>query len=389
MYILGINAYHGDASATLIKDGEIVLAIEEERLNRSKHWAGFPLRSIKTCLDEGGISIEEVDHIGISTDPSANLRHKVLYSLSRFTKIHKMLRDRISKVGKTRDIKGILTDGLNVNRDDIGAQIHNVEHHLAHMASAFFVSPFEEAAIITLDGMGDFVSTKWGTGKGIEISTMGQVQYPHSLGYLYTALTQFLGFPYYGDEGKVMGLAPYGNPDPWMEIFEDMVRIPGKHIGFELNLEYFNHHEKGIDMQWEDGQPTVGTLYSHKMVEKLGEPREPGSEYTERVQNIAAALQKRFEQVALAMVDRLAHQTGKNKLCIAGGVALNSVMNGKILPNTSFEDVYIHPNAGDGGTSLGAAYYIWNVLEQQERPASLPHAYLGLEFSDEEIGKVV
>lgn len=384
MYILGLNAWHGDASATLLKDGEVVLAIEEERLNRLKHCAGFPTLAIEACLQKASITIADVDHIAISTDPSANLKNKVIYSLSRITKIHKMLRERLAKVGKTKDLKSVLADELQVDKETIRAEIHNVEHHLAHMASSFFVSPFDDAAILTIDGMGDFVSSKWGTGTGNSLETLGQVEYPHSLGYLYTAITQYLGFPYYGDEGKVMGLAPYGNA-VYMDKFRDIISVDDTGIGFRLNLDYFIHHEQGIEMQWEDGQPRVGKLYSDSLEELLGPARQPNEPYSDHYKNVAASLQSVFEEVSLEMLRRLADQTDQKKLCLAGGVALNSVMNGKIRLETPFDEVYIHPNAGDGGTSLGAAYYLWNEQMNNPKPEPLEHAYLGAAFTDERI----
>jgi carbamoyltransferase len=383
MYILGINAYHGDASATLLKDGAVVLAIEEERLNRKKHCAGFPTLAIKACLEAGKIEIQDVNHFAISVNPSANLQKKIMYSISRFTKIRKMLKDRLTKVAKTRDLRSDLAYHLEVPKDQVRGEVHNVEHHIAHLTSAFYSSPFDEAAILTLDGMGDFVSAKWGLGKGSEMDVLGQVEYPHSIGYLYTAVTQFLGFPYYGDEGKIMGLAPYGNP-VYMDEFRKLITTPKKKIGYELNLDYFNHHEKGIDMQWDDGQPSIGLMYSEKMKELLGEPRESGSEYDQKYKDIAASLQLRTEEVCLDMISKLAEKTGSEILCLAGGVALNSVMNGKIRLQTSFKEVYIHPNAGDGGTSLGAAQYV-AVQKEQISPEEVPHAYLGVEFSNEEI----
>jgi len=388
MYILGLNAYHGDASATLIKNGEIVLAIEEERLNRLKHSAGFPTLAIKACLKEAGISISNIDHIAISTDPSANLKKKVLYGLSRITKIHKMLRERLAKVGKTRDLKTILAEELEIETEAITAKIHNVEHHLAHIASCFYVSPYDDAAFLTIDGMGDFVSSKWGRGSGNNLEVMGQVEYPHSLGYLYTAITQYLGFPYYGDEGKVMGLAPYGEPR-YLEDFGDILRSKKGEIGFELNLDYFRHHEEGIQMQWEDGQPKVGQMYSDCLTKKLGSARSPDEPYNQHHKDVAASLQRHLELVTLDMMQKLAEETGSKRLCLAGGVALNSVLNGKIRQKTPFEEIYIHPNAGDGGTSLGAAYYLWNAEFEKQKPKPVEHAYLGLRFNDDEITKAL
>ena len=384
MYILGINAYHGDASAALLKDGEVLLAIEEERLNRKKHCAGFPVLAIQACLKQEGLTISDIDHIAISTDPSANLKEKVLYSLTRITKIHKMLRDRLSKVTKTRDLRSDLAFHLGIEKTQIKAEIHNVEHHLAHMASAYFSSPFKESIVLSLDGMGDFVSAKWGLGKNGKFSDDDQVEYPHSIGYLYTATTQFLGFPYYGDEGKVMGLAPYGEPK-FLEEFRKIITTDSKTIGYKLNLDYFLHHSQGIEMQWDDGQPTIGRMYSDKFIEVFGPAGEYGSEYTQHYIDIAASMQRRVEEVCLEMIQKLSDKYKSKTICLAGGVVLNSVMNGKIRLETSVRNIYIHPNAGDGGTSLGSAQYVYHQLLNQPVKQSIEHAYLGLEYSDSQI----
>lgn len=384
MFVLGINAYHGDASATLLKNGIPVLAIEEERLNRKKHCAGFPTLSIKACLKEAGISISDVDHIAISTDPSANLKEKVLYSLTRISKIHKMLRDRLSKVSKTRDLRSDLAANLGVDKSEIKAQIHHVEHHLAHMASAYFSSPFKDSIVLTLDGMGDFVSSKWGFGTNNSFSADGQIEYPHSIGYLYTATTQFLGFPFYGDEGKIMGLAPYGDPI-FLDEFRKIITTDSKTIGYKLNLDYFLHHSQGIEMQWDDGQPTIGRMFSDKFVETFGPARELGTEYTQHHIDIAASMQRRTEEVCLDMIQKLSKKYESKTICLAGGVALNSVMNGKIRLETDIEDVYIHPNAGDGGTSLGAAQYVYHQKLNHKPTQTIEHAYLGLEYTNDAI----
>lgn len=383
-YILGINAFHGDASATLLKNGEILLAVEEERLNRQKHCAGFPILAIQACLDAAGISIAQVNHIAISTDPSANLRQKVIYGLSRITKIGKMLKDRLGKVGKTSDIKTLLASHLNLDPGQITARTHHVEHHLAHLSTAYFSAPFDQGIALTLDGMGDFVSAKWARIKDGKLHPFGQVEYPHSIGYLYTATTQYLGFPYYGDEGKVMGLAPYGQPI-YLDQFRKIITLNEKTPGYKLNLDYFTHHEKGIEMQWEDGQPSVGRMYSDKFIDVLGPARQPGSDYDERVQNIAASMQRRVEEIGLQTIARLAESEKTDTLFLAGGVALNSVMNGKIRLETPIKNVYIHPNAGDGGTSLGAAQYVWHQKLGQPKGRPIEHAYLGHNFSNSEI----
>jgi carbamoyltransferase len=226
MIILGINAYHGDASAALVVDGELVAAVEEERFNRVKHCAGFPAQSIAYCLRAAGVGLERVDHIGISRDPSAHLHKKILHGAARLARgavsrgaggvsggkrargIFTLIGDRLANAVKVRDLRDDLARALGVGKAAIGAKLHNIEHHKAHLASAFFVSPFERAALLSLDGFGDFISTMWGVGAGSRFEVFDQVEYPHSTGIAYTGTTQFIGFPHYGDEGKVMGLAP-------------------------------------------------------------------------------------------------------------------------------------------------------------------------------------
>jgi len=355
MYILGINAYHGGASACLIKDGELIAAAEEERFKRLKYWAGFPVEAIRYCLAEAGITAYDLDHVGISRDPSAHLHKKILYALSRrpsFSKIH----DRLANAARVRNPKKALVEALNLDPSALKAEFHNVEHHRAHMASAFFVSPFQEAAILSVDGMGDFVSTMWGVGRGNRFEVLGAINYPHSLGWLYTAVSQWLGFPKYGDEGKVMGLAPYGRP-VYMEQFRKVVCVQ-RDGTFKLDVDYFALDAEGATMTWDGGEPVLGTLYSPKLVDVFGPPRVPRTEITKHHQNVAASLQAMLEEAEFALVRKLQRETGQKALCMAGGVALNSAFNGKVLPQTDYEDIYIQPAAGDAGTALGVAYYI-------------------------------
>jgi carbamoyltransferase len=424
MYILGINAYHGDAAAALIKDGRIVAAVEEERFNRIKHSAGFPVKSIEYCLSAAGIGIDEVDHVGISRDPSAHLHKKVLVAAQRAAKgivraratapsnpqqriiteedaekvsaiavepngnghsagILQQVADRLRNAARVRDLKEELARALGIPKTKLRARVHNIEHHRAHLASSFFVSPFDRAALLSLDGFGDFISTMWAVGEGNSIKVLGQVEYPHSLGIVYTATTQFLGFPHYGDEGKVMGLAPYGRPR-FIEAFRDIVRTE-KDGQFRLNLDYFRHAAEGVDMTWNEGSPVIGKIYSDEYARAFGAPRRPLDELTDRDRDLAASLQVRLEEVAFHILNHLYRETGVSELGLAGGVAYNSVMNGKILLNTPFRRVFIQPAAGDSGTALGVCYQIWNQLLRQSRSEIMEGSYTGPEFTDEEI----
>ncbi len=386
MHILGINAYHGGASACLIHDGDLIAAAEEERFRRIKYWAGFPSEAIRYCLAEGGISAYELDHVGISRDPSANLHKKVLFALSKRPSFH-LIRDRLANAAKVRDPKQALVEALQLDASALKAKFHHVEHHRAHMASAFFVSPFDEAAILSVDGMGDFVSTMWGVGRGNRIEVYDSITFPHSLGIFYTAVTQWLGFPKYGDEGKVMGLAPYGQPR-YLDQMRKLVRLQ-RDGTFELDLDYFVHHAEGVTMNWDDGAPTLGTIYSQKLVDLFGPPYAPRRSVTEQQQDVAASLQAMLEEAEFALVEMLQRKTGQKTLCMAGGVALNSAFNGKILPQTPFEDIYIQAAAGDAGTALGAAYYVYHQVLGQPRCYVMQHAYTGNGYSNAEIAQAL
>ncbi len=402
MNILGINAFHGDASAALVVDGQLVAAVEEERFNRIKHCAGFPAESIRYCLKAAGIRLDDIDHIGISRDPSAHLHKKILYTATRMAKravrsmpngrgnvsssggVFQSISDRLSNAVKVRDLRSELGKALNIRKENISAKLHNVEHHKAHLASAFFVSPFGRAALLSLDGCGDFISTLWGVGEGTQFEIFDQVEYPHSTGIAYTATTQFIGFPHYGDEGKVMGLAPYGKPR-YIDAFRDMIRTQDGRTGFTLNLDYFLHHSDGVEMSWNEGSPCIGQIFSEKFTEMFGPARLRGEALTARDEDIAASLQLRLEEVAFHILNRLHTRTGLTDLCLAGGVALNSVMNGKILLQTPFRRIFIQPAAGDNGTALGVCYYIYNQILKQPRSFMMEGAYTGPDFNDSEI----
>ncbi|MCS6915523.1 MAG: carbamoyltransferase C-terminal domain-containing protein [Myxococcales bacterium] len=391
MVILGLNAYHGDASAALLVDGQLVCAIEEERLNRRKHCAGFPSLAARACLEMAGLRAADIDHVALSRDPKAHLLHKALHVASRVAAggegVLGTLRDRLGNVARLRRSEEALATALGVTPGALRARHHAVEHHRAHLASTFFVSPFEEAAVLSLDGFGDFVSTMWGHGRGERIEVLGEVLYPHSLGILYTAVTQWLGFPNYGDEGKVMGLAPYGKPRYLAEFRRLVTLLPDG--GFVLNPEYFRHVREGVEMTWDEGTPHIGGLYTQRLIELLGPPREPGGEYTERVCDVAASLQATLEEAVLHLCRALHRQTGQRRLCLAGGVALNSVANGKILDHTPFEELFIQPAAGDGGTSLGAALWVQHQELGRPRSVIMEHAYTGPAFSAQQCAAAV
>jgi carbamoyltransferase len=385
MYILGINAYHGDAAAAIIRDGKLIAAAEEERFNRFKHSAGFPSHAIEYCLATAGIGPEELDHVGISRDPSAHLHKKILFAATRVASegIFNQIKDRLGNAAKVRDLKDELARVFEVSKKLLRARFHNVEHHRAHLASCFFVSPFERAALLSIDGFGDFISTMWALGEANSIEVLGQVEYPHSTGIVYTATTQFLGFPHYGDEGKVMGLAPYGRPR-FIDEFREIIRTE-ENGQFRLNLNYFRHHAEGVEMTWDEGSPVIGRVFSDEYAHLFGPPRVPGTPLSDRERDIAASLQLRLEEVGFHILNHLHDRTGLTDLGLAGGVAYNSVMNGKILLNTPFKRFFIQPAAGDSGTALGVCYQIYNGLLKRERAEVMTGAYTGPEFTNEDI----
>lgn len=375
--ILGLNAYHGDAAAALVVDGELVCAVEEERFNRVKHCAGFPAAAAAWCLAEGGLAAGDLDHVAIGRDPRANLGAKIVRTLLKGTS-PSYAKARLQNAARVRDVKAELEAALGA---EVGAELHHVEHHQAHVASAFLVSPFEEAAVLTLDGFGDFASTMLAHGKGASFQVLERVLFPHSLGIFYTAVTQWLGFPKYGDEGKVMGLAPYGTPRR-LEEMRAVVREKGDL--FELGLDYFRHHKEGVEMTWDEGTPTIGTLYSERLEELLGPARQPGEPLTSVHEDVAASLQARLEEVYLHLVESAARRTGSRNICLAGGVALNAVANGRIRPETAFDEVFVQPAAGDSGIAVGAAYHVWHQRLGGPRGFAMGHAYWGPRYSDDE-----
>lgn len=375
--ILGINAYHGDASAALLVDGTCVAAVEEERISRVKHQSGFPVESVRRSLEMAGVSPIDIDHIAIGRDPLSNLYRKLSYGLLHPPGVS-FVRSRLRNAAKVMDVKKSLRAALG--KEKLRARFHRVEHHRTHIASAFDCSPFEEAACISLDGMGDFVSTMWGSGRGSKIDVWGSVNHPHSLGHFYQAFTQYLGLHRFGDEFKLMGLASYGEPR-FKEELKDVVSL-GDDLQFRLNLDYFTHHKRGVDMTWEEGTPEVGGFWSPKVAEVFGPPREVGSEITARDEDLAASVQAVLEDIALEMLRRLHSRSGSKNLAMAGGVALNCVLNGRIQEDTPFEEVWIQPAANDAGISLGAALWVCHQVLGRPRAWVMEHAYLGDDFDD-------
>jgi carbamoyltransferase len=375
--ILGINAYHGDASAALLIDGQLVAAVEEERFTRVKHDTAFPHEAIRYCLESAGMRPHDVDHIALSRDPFANFGKRVAHAV-RDRAGRQVATRRASNLRKVLRAKRTFAEGVSVPVDRLETKAHFVEHHLAHIGSSFYVSPFERAAVLSIDGFGDMISAMWGIGQGGRVKVLGEVAFPHSLGVYYTAVTQFLGFPKYGDEYKVMGLASYGQPS-YLEEFRRIVHSSG--LGYDLGLDCFRHHIEGAAMTWDGGSPELPPLWGPGMETLLGPARRSADEPLEdRHRDIAATLQARLEEVVLGMLRDLHAQTGLTALCLAGGVALNCVVNGKIFDETPFTDLYIQPAAYDGGTSVGAAYHVHHAKLGAPRAFEMDHAYWGPEY---------
>jgi len=382
MIILGLNAYHGDSAACIVVDGQLIAAAEEERFRRIKHWAGFPSEAIKYCLEEAKVKIKDIDHVALNRNPSANLIRKAIFAFSKHPALD-LVKDRLKNAARVRDIKTVLSSEFGVLGENIKAKIHHVEHHVAHLGSSFFVSPFEEAAVVSLDGFGDFVGAMWGKGEGHHLEVRDRVFFPHSLGLFYLALTQYLGFPKYGDEYKVMGLSSYGEPT-YLDRMKQIVQLDSNGR-FKLNLDYFIHHSDGVTMIWKGGEPKMGPVYSRKMENSLGPARHSDELITSEYENIAASLQAMYEEAFFHLLNHVYKKTKIPILCLAGGCAMNSVTNGKIFDKTPFKEVYIQAAAGDAGGALGAAFYVWHQILGHERNFVMENAYWGPQFSEAEL----
>ena len=383
MIILGLNAFHGDSSACLVVDGKLVAAAEEERFRRIKHWAGLPTEAIQYCLEAGGVSMSQVDRIAINRNPGANALRKALFAFSRKPSLA-AIADRLKNAGRVRGVKDDLATALGVPANQIRAEVDNVEHHLAHLASAFFVSPFRDAAVVSVDGFGDFASAMWGVGRDNKIELADRTYFPHSLGLFYLAITQYLGFPNYGDEYKVMGLAPYGKPTEMERMRKLLKLLPEGR--FEIELDYFVHHSEGVAMVWENGEPTIGRVFSRALEELFGPAQNKGQPLEALHWNIAASAQAMYEDAFFHILEHVHAKTGLDSLALAGGCAMNSVANGKIFERSKFKDVYVQSAAGDAGGAIGAAFAIWNQELGKPRSFEMHHAYWGPEFSDAEVG---
>jgi carbamoyltransferase len=382
MLILGLNMFHADASAAIVQDGEVVFAIAEERLNRVKHYAGFPTMAIEACLNACGATIKDIDHVAIGQDTDANLSEKIRYAISNSAKLLNFVRLRRRKQ-KMHDLRSLMAESLDCGPQALRFQEHHLEHHIAHIASAYYCSPWEEAAGFSYDGSGDFVSTMMAKCQGNEIRVLDRIFLPHSLGSFYTMICEFIGFNQYGDEGKVMGLAPYGKDTYCGQIRRLLMT---EELGFQLDLEFFQPLGSNEGMRINpDGTVLLARHFSDRMVEMFGPPRAPGSEITQRDADLAYAMQHCFEEVFFHLLNELHKKVPSENLAMAGGCALNSVANGKLFARTPFHHTWIQPAAGDEGLAIGAALHTYHTVLKQPRKYHMKDSYLGPEFPDAQI----
>ncbi len=379
MIVLGLNAFHGDSSAALVKDCQLIAAAEEERFRRIKHWSGLPTEAMKWCLADAGLKLSDVDHIAINRNPKVNNLRRALYVLRRRPSLSLIFK-RLANMKRAASFEENVQAAFQ--GETLRAKVHHVEHHLAHLASAFLVSDFDEAVCLSIDGFGDFASSTWGMGKGNDIQIDGRVYFPHSLGIFYSVITQFIGFPYFGDEYKVMGLAPYGEPK-YLKEMRELVHIQPDGT-FKLNLKYYRHHDEDVHYTWDNCIPEVGTLYKKEPMEALfGPQREKGAALEQKHRDLARSAQAMYEEAFFAMLQSLHAKYKCDDLAFAGGCAMNSVANGKVYLNSPFKRMYLPASAGDAGGAIGSAF----VVSRQQNPTKyvMDHAYVGPRSTDDEI----
>jgi carbamoyltransferase len=382
MIVLGLNAYHADSSAAIFVNGELLAATEEERFRRVKHWAGFPSEAIKFCLKEANCTLADVTAITIGRDPSAKRDRKARFVIKHPRAAWSMWSQRSANKDDIEKLHERFEEvEPGVDTEMVKAKIQFIEHHRSHLASAFFSSPFEEAAVLSIDGSGDFTTTMMARGKGTDIEVLDSLDFPASVGLFYTAFTQYLGFPHYGDEYKVMGLAPYGTPRFQEQVATFLPIEEGGWYRFPMK----DYRLDGGVVSYPDNLPTVAPLFGPRFEEVFGQTRKKGEPLTQEHMDLAASVQRHCEEVIFHLLGRLHEETGLDRVCIAGGVAQNSVANGKLTRNTPFKEVYI-PSAGhDAGISMGSAQYHIHCGLSQPRVPSLKYAHTGCRFSNEEV----
>lgn len=375
MVILGLNFYFHDSTACIVKDGILTAAIEEERLNRDKHTRNFPSLAIDRCLKIAGLAYTDIDHIAISIKPTHNFGKKAIHGLTHLKSIKSFINHELVH-GYNERASFWNWFGYHWDSKKAGPKVHLIEHHLTHAAGSFYVSPYDEAALLGIDGSGEWATTWLGYGKGNKIKCLGQSYFPHSLGSFYEAVTQFCGFRTSYDEGKTMGLAPMGDPNIFLHEVEKIVHVDSDgQLSFDLS--YFNYQ----NMSWK--------RCSDKFFKIFGQPREKNAPFEKHHMDVAAAFQRVLENKVLEICDVLYNKTKADYLVISGGVSLNSVMNGRIVRESPFKDVYVMPAAGDNGTAIGAAYYLYNGLLKKPRNFVHLNPYVGTSYSNIEIEQVL
>jgi carbamoyltransferase len=371
MNVLGISCFYHDAAAALLRDGVIVAACQEERLSRKKHDSRFPARAVRYVLKEAGIGPEDLDAVGFYDKPLLKFERMLSTYIATFPRSFNSFRKAIPVwLHEKLWVPAVVRKALRPYK----GPILFAEHHMSHAASTFLVSPFEEAAILTVDGVGEWATATYAVGRGTDIQMFKEIRFPHSLGLLYSAFTYYLGFKVNSAEYKVMGLAPYGKPVHFDRIMNEMVHL-NDDGSFKLNMKYFSY-DYGLTMTNGRFDEFFG-----------GPPRKPETWMNEREFDIAASVQKVCEEIVLRMARYIHRETGLPNLCMAGGVALNCVANGRVIRETPFENLFVQPAAGDAGGAVGVAHYLYNTLEKQPRGPAWTHAYLGPAFTDAEIAQ--
>ncbi len=384
MIILGLNVFHGDSSACIIKDGVLISAIEEERFTRIKHTAGFPVQAIKSCLSECKIKIDEIDYITLNRNPNLRILKKIIYAITRGLLVKK-INDRYKNYKLIKNIEQEFNKYFDIKSNLVDKIIYT-DHHLSHAAGSVLSSGFKNSSYITIDGFGDFVSTTLGNYENKKFFHLKEVNFPDSLGIFYTMITQFLGFKNYGDEYKVMGLAAYGKPKYYNQI--NKIVSYQTSILFKLNLKYFKHH-RGIETSWLEGSPKIENLYSDELIELLGNPRGEMKEIDQYYRDIAASTQKVYEEILIKILNYLYDLTQNPNLCISGGCGLNSLANGKIKSNTKFKNIFIPHSPGDSGGSIGSSMFFLNQKKLNFNLKSFKTPYLGPFYKNDFIKKEI
>lgn len=378
MIILGLNYFFHDSTACIIVDGQLIAAIEEERLNRDKHTKLFPEMAIARCLKTAKLTLKDIDHIAVSIKPTHNLSKKLTYAVTHPKSLRYFIsHEFVHAYRKQKSFWRWYNDAFESEKS--GPQVHFIPHHYAHAPGSFFVSPYEEAALLGIDGSGEWATAMLGFGKGNEIKSFGESFFPHSLGSFYESVTVFCGFKANYDEGKTMGLAPMGDPNVFKKEVEKIVSID-KNGGIKVDLSYFRYQNLKYGKH---------SHLSPKFIKAFGEPRNPDEPFKKHHLDVAAAFQRVLEDRVLEICDILYEKTKTDYLVISGGVSLNSVMNGRIVRESKFKDVYVMPAAGDNGTAIGAAYYLYNGIFKKPRNFVHLDPYVGTSYTNDEIEKTL